>query len=176
MSLPFALRLLESGLPPSVAVGREFFDALPPGHTHELDYALALCDSPEAAIRAYGHDYVRARLSTLPRDDLIHGLAESADPRMQELVAGLLMESADAAAESPGFDRQVLSKPDRGRRAKETVKRRLERDGPKDVALLLEMARSATGRDAEWALEQLARLALAGQEIEGFSVEGTAGV
>ena len=71
------------------------------------------------------------------------------------------------------FDRQVLRARDRGRQAKELVKARRNRAKPADAELLLEMARSRTGRDAEWALSQLARLALEGEEIAGVTIEGS---
>ena len=38
------------------------------------------------------------------------------------------------------------------------------------------MARGRAGRDAEWALAQLAQLALDGHAIDGFTLDGTAGV
>jgi len=64
----------------------------------------------------------------------------------------------------------------RGRRAKEAVKKRQDTDATLDVRTLLELARGkGTPRDAEWALSQLARRALAGEKIEGFAVEGVAG-
>ena len=44
-----------------------------------------------------------------------------------------------------------------------------------DVPTLLALARSPTPRDAEWALGQLARLALAGEKIDGLAVSGIAG-
>ncbi len=43
-------------------------------------------------------------------------------------------------------------------------------------ATLLEMARSRTGRDADWAWRQLARLAKSGEAIDGLVVEGVEGI
>jgi hypothetical protein len=176
MELPFALRLMESGLPPSAAAGRVFFESLPAGDEEELEHALALCDSPEPAVQAYGREYIQQRQATLPVAEVIEHLREHADPRMQEFVARTLLESPDLAPQAAGFDREVLRAQDRGRRAKELVKRRLDTVSPEEIPLLLEIARSRTGRDAEWAWSQLARLAQSGHEIEGFSLEGTAGV
>jgi hypothetical protein len=176
MELPFALRLLESGLPASAAAGQAFFDALPEGHEEELEYALALCDSPEPAVQAFGREFIQKRGATLPLSDVIEHLREHADPRMQEFVAYSLLQAPDLAEHAPGFDREVLRARERGRRAKELVKRRLDTVPAEEIPLLLEIARSRTGRDAEWAWSQLARLALNGHEIEGFSLEDTAGV
>ena len=88
----------------------------------------------------------------------------------------MLLENRALAAAAGEFDRAVLRAPDRGRRAKELVKRRRERAAPEEIPLLLEMARGHTGRDAEWALAQLAQLALDGHAIDGFTLDGTAGV
>jgi hypothetical protein len=195
MDLPFALRLLESGLPEPMEAGREFFAAVAPGEEREAELALALCDSPAAAVRAYGREYVRERKASLPMADVIRGLGEHADPVMREFVAQLLIEEPGVGVDTASFDRETLRARDRARRAKELVKARLTpRHGAREgeapppqptgatpvstekVALLLELARGRTPRDAEWALEQLARLALDGQEIEGLTLEGTAGV
>jgi hypothetical protein len=176
MELPFALRLLESGLPAAAEAGRTFFEALPPGDSDEREYALALCDSPEPAVRAYGREYVRQRWDTLPREDLLRHLSEHADPLVQEFVARILLDDRELAAAAGGFDRTVLRTPDRSRRAKELVKRRLAKLTPEEIPLLLEMARSRTGHDAEWAWSRLAQLALDGHEIDGFTLDGTAGV
>ncbi len=70
----------------------------------------------------------------------------------------------------------MLRARDRARRAKELVKRRQAHETPSDIALLLQMARSRTGRDSDWAWEQLARLALDGYEIEALTVDGPTGV
>jgi hypothetical protein len=176
MDLPFALRLLESGLPPSVAAGRAFFEAVPAGDERERELALALCDSPEASVRAYGREYVERRAASLPLETVLSDLAEHRDPLTQEFVAKRLLERPELAARLAVFERELLRTRDRARRAKELVKQRPSREGDEEVALLLEMARGRTPRDAEWALEQLARLALAGREIEGLTVDGPAGV
>jgi hypothetical protein len=170
MELPFALRLMESGLPNALEMGRAFFQALPPGDEQELDFALALCDSPEAAVRAYGREYVRERWSSLPQPELFHHLSEHADPLMQEFVARLLLDEPGVTADTGEFDRAVLRAPDRSRRAKELVKRRQQHVAADEIPLLLELARGRTARDAEWAWSQLARLALEGHAIEGFDV------
>jgi hypothetical protein len=180
IDLPFALKLLESGVPASVELGRGFFEAVEPGAEAELSYALALCDSPERSTRALGRAFIGLRIASLPRPELVRALAEHGDAEMNRFVADLLLElgPGDTAApeEVREFDRGVLRGRNRGRRAKEQVKSRLSRSGAADVPLLLDLARSGTPRDAEWALGELARLAVAGQPIEGIEVEGVAGV
>ena len=44
------------------------------------------------------------------------------------------------------------------------------------AATLLEIARSNTPRDAEWALQQLARIALAGEPVGGLELGGVGGI
>ncbi len=79
-------------------------------------------------------------------------------------------QTEERFAQAPAFDRQVLRARNQGRKAKELVKRRLDAETSQDIPLLLELARGRSSRDAEWALGQLARLAVAGVEIEGVEV------
>ena len=175
LDLPFALRLLESSLPASVEVGGAFFTSLPSGDTGERGYALALCDSPLAPVRALGRTFVTARWETLPQEELLRALFEDFHPDMQAFAAELLSHSSSRPVGTAQFDGEVLRARHTARRAKEQVKARLTAEPTVDVATLLALARSRTPRDSEWALGQLARLALSGQEIEGFTVTGVAG-
>jgi hypothetical protein len=79
------------------------------------------------------------------------------------------------------FDREVLRVRNKAREAKEMVKTRQEAiaatggDGAVDTATLLALARGAsTPRDSDWALTQLVRRAMAGEAIEGLTIEGAA--
>jgi len=175
LDLPFALRLLESSLPEPMELGGAFFTSLPPGDAGERVYALALCDSPLAPVRALGRAFVTARWGTLPQEDLLRALFENSHPDMQAFVAGLLSHSPARPAGTPQFDGEVLRTRHTARRAKEQVKARQSTEPTVDVPTLLALARSRTPRDSEWALGQLAKRALAGQEIEGFTVTGVAG-
>ncbi len=180
MDVPFALRLLESTVPASMAVAQEFFTAAAPGSLDEMTYALALSDSPESAVRAVGRQFIHDRWSTLPHSDLLRALSEHGDAEMNRFLADLLLQEADEAVERSSevrdFERGVLRARNRGRRAKERVKARLSHTETPDVSLLLSLARSGTPRDAEWAMSELGRLAASGVAVEGVSVEGVAGV
>ncbi|GAB4461590.1 MAG: hypothetical protein OHK0029_27070 [Armatimonadaceae bacterium] len=174
--MPFALRLLESEIPASVAAGKSFFEAVPPGGERELDYALALCDSPMKAVRRYGRAYATARKSTMPQAELYRALFENPDPEIQTWLADLLTGESSVPAETTEFHRDVLRQRNRARKAKEAVKVRQTAEPTVDVQVLLEMARSkGNPRDAEWALAELAKRAMAGEEIFGFSLEGVVG-
>lgn len=173
--LPFALRLLESSLPEPAGIGGAFFTSLPPGDQAERIYALALCDSPLTPVRALGRAFVSERWDTLPQADLLRALFENSHPDMQAFVAELLASSPASSAESAKFDGEVLRARHTARRAKEKIKARQSAALTVDVPTLLALARSRTPRDSEWALGQLAKMALSGQEIEGFSVSGVAG-
>ena len=181
LELPFSLRLLESGVPACMELGRAFFEGAPAGSPEELTALLALCDSPERAVRAIARELIRDRREALAHPGLITALAQHGDPEMNRFLAHLL--SAPGGESAPPepvreFDRGVLRARNRGRQAKEAVKARLSVPNPfgTDTALLLELARSGTPRDAEWALGELARLAADGQAVEGLSLEGVAGV
>src|SRR5699024_10908071 len=92
MDLPFALRLLESAVPASMAAGRSFVEAIPPGDPDELNRALALCDSPDRAVRIYGQEFIRARWESLPKADAVRALSEHGDPEANRFLATLLMQ------------------------------------------------------------------------------------
>ncbi len=170
MRMPFALRLLESELPPAVAMGDTFFEAVPPNDEHSIEYITALCDSPKALVRAYGREYLLARWEKVDHEAVFSRLSENTDPQMQAFLAQRLLKTGERFAQAPTFDRQVLRARNQSRTAKELVKRRLDAEPSQDIPLLLELARGRSSRDAEWALGQLARLALTGVEIEGVEV------
>lgn len=163
--LPFALRLLECEIPGSVAVGQRWFEASSPDELESR--ALALCDSPVFSVRAYGRQFATTKAFTGER--LALALFEHDEPDMQAFAAEV---AGDASA--PSFDRTVLRARHKSRRAKERVKARQESaapDGQVDIATLLALARGAgSTRDAEWALVQLTKRALAGESVEGLSV------
>lgn len=173
LDLPLALRLMESGLPQPFDLARNWFQS-----NTELDFAdraLALCDSPDARVRAFGREFLESHGELLDAK-ILQKISESSDPIMQAWLAEHLLldsQSVDVA----DFDRAVLKTRGRARRAKEAVKKRLDttKTAPHeysyaDTSALLDVARSRTARDRDWALQQLARAALAGVEIEGVEV------
>ena len=171
LSLPFALRLLESELPDAIEAGKAFFGKA--DAAQEMEYAVALCDSPQNSVRAYGLQYTQARLPEMDKAALFARLSENPNLKVQIWVAKELR-----TADSPGaidFDRAVLRQRDKGRKAKEVVKKQIAKEPAPDVNLLLELARSRTPRDAEWAMQELAKLALTGIEIPGVALDGAAG-
>jgi hypothetical protein len=190
LTLPLALRLWESLLPPAIAAAQRFAEAMEPGSAEESEVALALCDSPAPQVQAAGREFVAARASRLLSTEMVQKLTEGTNPAMQAWVAGLLNErlaspgSAAPVEESSGeqgreasleprdFDRVVLREKRRGRQAKEKVKQRLGRSGEAalEPGVLLEMARGRVARDREWALQQIARLQVAGVEVAGVEV------
>ena len=168
--LPMALGLLESEVPASIEAGKGWFNQTPTPDL--LTRALALCDSPVASVRAIGREFVTEQRENLPMEELSHALVEHSDPQMQTFVARLLGNEP-----APQFDREVLRTRNQSREAKEAVKTRQERmttdTGAVDTATLLALARGAsTPRDSDWALTQLVRRAMAGETIEGLTIEG----
>ncbi len=176
MDMPFALRLVESAVPPSVAVGRSFFDAEATGGDREFDYALALCDSPDSDVRRLGIEYVETRLGTLDQDRVLSALFENPAPEIQSFVAARLGAMIERPAATPVFDGEVLRTTNRARVAKERIKTRQTAEPTVDVVTLLTVARGRTPRDADWALSELARRVAAGEAIDGVTVEGVIGI
>jgi len=172
INVALALRLMESGLPQPFALGREYFESASRGSNEEQNYALALCDSPHRHVQEYGRDFLARRANTLLTGDTLQKLAEHFEPNMQAWVANQLETSAQEV-DTRDFDASVLRAKGKARRAKESVKKRLAHGGSTpstDAKALLDMARGSLARDREWALQQLAQRALAGEEISGIVV------
>ncbi|BDI30337.1 hypothetical protein CCAX7_23880 [Capsulimonas corticalis] len=175
METPFALRLLESEVPQSVVVGKTYFDSVIPGDRQERNYALALCDSPKSSVREIGREFVLEHQKSLPMTEILRALFEHDATDMQAFVAALLTGADDASPEAVLFDQTVLRARHRGRRAKEQVKTRQSAAPTVDAPTLLALARGRAARDSEWAFAELAKRALAGETIDGFTLDGPAG-
>ncbi len=173
LNVAIALRLMESGLPQPFALGREYFESAPRESQNEREYALALCDSPNTQVQQYGREFVQRRASTLLDDALLQNLLEHSDAQMQHWAAEQVAQNTNVQTRE--FDAAVLRGRGRARKAKESVKRRLDQTTVESSTLetgaLLELARGNTVRDREWALQQLAKRALSGQEIEGIALK-----
>lgn len=174
MALPFALRLLESELPEAVAHGKRYMDQQPSGSEAEAGAILALLDSPEPSVQAYGIELREERLAGAGAPELLRQLGEHGHPQIRTYVARQL--KAQPPAPAPDFDRRVLRRRRYARDAKEHVKDRLAEVDELDVELLKELARGQCRRDADWAWQQLGRLAARGVDIEGITARGEAGI
>ena len=172
LSVPVALRLLESDLRDAMETAKNWFESR---EQNIANLALALCDSPRLRVREYGREFVSARLDALLSDGLLEKLEENPNADAQSFVARLLLER-ETAPQPTEFDRAVLRSRNRARRAKSLVQQRRAQNEPlPDDATLLELARGKTPRDAEWALQQLARRALE-TSIEGVEVGGVGAI
>ena len=173
LSVPVALRLLESDLRDAMDAAQIWFESR---EENIANLALALCDSPRLRVRSYGREFVRARLDDLLRDGLLAKLEENPNAEMQGFVADLLLTRDELESAPLEFDRAVLRGRNRARRAKNLVQtRRSEGAALPDDATLLELARGKTPRDASWALQQLARRAMEG-EVSGVEVGGVGAI
>lgn len=166
LDVPGALKLLESRLPPSIKFGQDWFLSREENH---LETALALCDSPQLSVRAFGRDFIATHFELLLQAGLIGYLNENPNAEMQAFVAAQLKQHPELAA--PEFDRAVLRSRQRARHAKNLIHERTMQGPPlADEKTLLQIARGRTPRDAEWALAQLARRVLDGAQIDGVEV------
>lgn len=168
LNVPIALRLLESDLRDAMDAAKNWFDSR---SENIAALALALCDSPRLRVREFGREWVAARLDALIGDGFLPKLEENPNAEMQAFVAKLLLER-EVETQPVAFDRAVLRGRNRARHAKNLVQARRKTDAPlPDDATLLELARGKTPRDAEWAMQQLARRALESR-VEGVEVGG----
>lgn len=171
----FALKLLESDLPETVAFAKTYFDGITVEDSHFVDNLLALCDSPMAATRSYGLALLqKIEISSTKEALLLAYLAEHADAKIQTYVAQKLLQTSPSINQAPfvkKFDQAVLRRKNRHKVAREHVKKRWSQQTEVDIQTLVELAKTGTQGDAEWAIIQLTRLSVQGKEVDGFVLD-----
>ncbi|WP_299458478.1 hypothetical protein [uncultured Microscilla sp.] len=172
MSIMFGLQLLESGIPDTMAAGRAYFNGLAAGSDDEREAALALCDSPSKEVRTFGMEFLAQRKDQLKdQPQVLAFLSEHADAFVQAFVSREISQQALNEPFVTRFDKEILRMKNRSREAKEHTKKRVEETLAVDAQVLKEVARSGGKTDAEWAIVQLTKKALAGEEIDGFVLD-----
>ncbi len=165
--LPFALRLMETDVPDAFKLGHSFFKRPLEYEGQMMERVLAMCDSPRRAVREAGLQLTKEQEANLNPEQLISYLSEQTDPFIQKYVAELLVRYPDAQKRMKRFDEAVLRTKNKGRKTKELVKERLENTLAVDPKALLRMAKGKNKKDAEWAILQLTKMAIAGEEQLG---------
>ena len=172
ISLIFGLQLLESKMPDAMNTAKAYFNELSSGSEEEKEAILSLCDSPNKDVRAFGLDYLAQRKEQYGNQArMLEFLSEHPDAYIQAYVAE---ELANNTIEKPfvkRFDKEILRMKNRSRKAKEEVKERIGQTLEVDGKTLVEIAKNGSKKDKEWAIEQLAKKVLAGEEVEGFVLE-----
>ncbi|MBC8043825.1 MAG: hypothetical protein IAF08_10325, partial [Rhizobacter sp.] len=173
MDAGFALRLMESGLPPVMESAKAFIKSLEPASAQMFETVLALCDSPKKPVRYFGLELLDAHKEIFTSGDakMLELLSEHADAGVHAAVTAALLEQGATGEYVLRFDKEILRMKNRSRKAKENVKVRLDKSLALSAETLLEVARSNSKQDAEWAIVQLTKLALSGREISGFELK-----
>ncbi len=172
INLNFGLQMLESGIPDTMQASQDYFNGLPEGSDQESEAALALCDSPSKEVRTFGMEFLAQRKEKFKdHPQVLAFLSEHADAYVQAFVSQEISLQQLNQPFVERFDKEVLRMKNRSRKAKEHTKKRVAETLQVDVEVLKEVARSGGKTDAEWAVLQLTKKALAGEEIEGFSLD-----
>jgi predicted DNA-binding WGR domain protein len=173
MDVPFALSLLESGLPPAMETAKNYIQSLESSSQKLYDAALAFCDSPKKDVRHFGIALLQNHKGNLlsPKSAMLEQLTEHADAEVHHVVAKELAVQNAAGEFVKRFDKEILRMKNRSRKAKDDVKARLDKSLATNADVLLEVARSNNKGDAEWAIVQLTKLVISGQEVDGFAVK-----
>ena len=169
MQLPFALRLIESSLPEPYQLAQDWFRT--GKGRNEFINILALCDSPLPKVQHFGLELMNERKAALLNANNIEMMTENSDPTILQFVAGHLLEGEKHQEFMRLFDRSILKHKDKFRKVKETIKQRVEKDLLIDSETLIELVRGHNKQDAEWALVQLTKLSLNGQNIDGLKIQ-----
>jgi hypothetical protein len=172
ITVTFGLRLMESDLPEAVGEAQTYFNALPAQSDTEWDALLGMIDSPNRQVRVFALDYWKARAEHLgTKPQLLPFLSEHADQAVQEAVAKEIKEKKVQNPFVQRFEKEVLRQKNKARKAKDVVKAHIEETLEIDAKTLIELAQSANKREAEWAIVQLTKKALAGEDTEGFVLD-----
>ena len=173
ISVPFALSLIESDIPPTVEVAKLYFEGLPESSIKEFDSVLALCDSPNANVRKFGLDYLKKRKANLvlEKDQHLEFLSEHSDAQILRVVAEEITHNNVDKPFVERFDKEILRTKYRNRKAKNNIKARIDKTLLINPSVLMEMARSTSKKDAEWAILQLTKMTIAGTNVNDFQVK-----
>ena len=179
--------LAESGMPSAVAAAERHVASIK-GRAELTRAVITLCDSGARAARALGLRFIEKAPDRLDLPAVSTALAEHTSPEVMAVVAGFAADGVAIRRDAlDAFDNRVLRTRRAARKARELVKRRLSVQAPpaatsaidggaldaRRLQALVDMARSSSLRDRDWALQQLARLALSGQPIAGLQVDTT---
>ncbi len=176
MTLVFALRFFESNTPDMVNFAKKYFNQIAIKTMEETEAILAMCDSPNKNVRQFGLEYVKNRKQHLAEKTLLilECLTENSDTIIQTFVSEEINQlSNENLSKSTKkfiakFDDETLKLKNKGRKAKEFIKNRVQNTLEIDTKTLINLVRVGTNADKEWAIEQMTKKVLAGEEIEGF--------
>lgn len=179
--------LAESGMPAAVTAAQRYIASIK-DQAVLTKAVITLCDSGASATRALGLRFIERQPERLDLNALLVALAEHTSPEITATVARFATSRITIKRDVlDQFDNRVLRTRRTGRKAKELVKSRLGTLAPeaavsigtnqtvddRRVQALVDMARGSSLRDREWALQQLARLALDGYAIPHVQVSTT---
>jgi len=179
--------LAESGMPAAIASAERYIGSIK--DRSELTRAvITVVDSGLMATRAIGLGLIERHPERLDLNALMAALAEHTSPDVTAAVARFAASGIAIRRDAlDQFDNRVLKTRRVGRKAKDLVKSRLETFVPeaavaigahqkvddRRIQALVDMARGSSLRDRDWALQQLARLALDGHPIPQVQVSTT---
>ena len=176
--------LAESGMPAAVAAAERYIGSIK-DRSVLTKVVITVCDSGVSVTRAIGLRVIERQPQRLDLNALLNALAEHTSPDITTTVARFAASGLTFKRDAlDQFDNRVLRTRRAGRKAKELVKSRLAIAVPRDVVsidahqdvdhrriqALLDMARGSSLRDRDWALQQLARLALDGHSLPQVQV------
>jgi hypothetical protein len=181
------ISLAESGMPAAVAAAERFISSIK-DQTALTKVVITVCDSGVSATRAIALRLIERHPERLDLNALLLALAEHTSPDVTAVVARFAATGVAIKRDAlDQFDIRVLKTRRVGRKAKELVKSRLEIPGTANavainshqkvddsrIQALVDMARGSSLRDRDWALQQLARLALDGHIVPQMQVSTT---
>jgi len=184
---PIFVPLAESGMPAAIAAAERHILSIN-DRSAFTKAVIAICDSGVRETRVIGMHIVEFESERLDLNALVLAMTEHSAPEITAMVARFAAAGVVIKREALApFENRVLRTRRCGRKAKELVKKRISTTFP-DAAVpiaadpkvddgrltvLISMARGASLRDRDWALQQLACLALQGLSIPQLRLSKT---
>ena len=169
MKLPFAVKLIECSLPDSQKTGKKFFIDSP--KKTKFTNILALCDSPIKRVRDYGVSLMNGFNKELLDSSKLEMMAENTDAGVLTFVAKELLQTDEYQQFIQIFDKIILFQKDKNRKVKELIKKRIEKKLLIDPEILNQLAIGNNKQDSDWALVQLTRLSIQGENIKNLEIQ-----
>jgi len=183
----YYIQLLESRFPIAFEASQRYLEHVSDSKTLSKTI-INICDSSVKEVREQGLIMLRNRIGDYNPYEVHSALAENKAPEISEVVARYALEEGILNLKAiKQFDKRILKTRSTSRKAKNLVKSRLESTHHKNILpiqlnaserkerinTLLALARGLSKRDKEWALLELAKLALSGEKIPSLQINKT---
>ena len=122
-------------------------------------------------MRDYGVSLMNGFNKELLDSSKLEMMAENTDAGVLTFVAKELLQTDEYQQFIQIFDKIILFQKDKNRKVKELIKKRIEKKLLIDPEILNQLAIGNNKQDSDWALVQLTRLSIQGENIKNLEIQ-----